>query len=129
MNSYNPNNLFDAEVFTLRNLGPDCDLIGRLLYEFGDMFINSALEDGEYGVEVGYYHQMLDPLCAHFILKSTGVGSMAFIVRTTPCRISGTPLFPISVQGLCLGMPWPNWKSAFRRQSGQKPIRTMAFIQ
>lgn len=62
-----PNNILEEEIFTLRNLGPDCDIIGGLLYRFGDKFILSALDEGEYAIAVDNYLQMLDLLTAHFI--------------------------------------------------------------
>jgi hypothetical protein len=37
------------------------------LYLFGDMFIVSALEDGQYAFVVGNYLQLLDSLTVHFI--------------------------------------------------------------
>lgn len=53
MSLFPPNNILEKEIFTPRNLGPDCDIIGGLLYRFGDMFILSL--------------QMLDSLTTHFI--------------------------------------------------------------
>lgn len=50
------------------NLGTDCDIIGGLLYRFGDKFISSALEDGEYAIAVRHYLQMLESLTRHFIV-------------------------------------------------------------
>lgn len=67
MNILPPNNILEEEIFTPRNLDPDCDAIGRLLDSFGEKFILSALEDGEYSIAVDYYLQMLDSLCGHFI--------------------------------------------------------------
>lgn len=32
--------------FVPRNIGPDCDTIGHLLYDYGEKFILSALGDG-----------------------------------------------------------------------------------
>lgn len=46
MSLFPPNNILEEEIFTPRNLGPDCDLIGGLLERFGEKFILSALEDG-----------------------------------------------------------------------------------
>ena len=43
MNIFPQNNILEEEIFTKRNLGPDCDIIGGLLYRFGDKFILSAL--------------------------------------------------------------------------------------
>lgn len=48
MNLFPPNNILEEEIFTPRNLGPDCDIIGGLLERFGNKFILSALEDGEW---------------------------------------------------------------------------------
>ena len=69
-----PSSILEEEIFTPRNLGPDCDLIGKLLYGFGEKFIISALKDGErcpggpgMTIAVDNYLQMLDLLCAHFI--------------------------------------------------------------
>ena len=62
-----PDVIFEEEVFSSRNLGPDCSTIGRLLYDYGEKFILSALEDGEYAIAVDHYLQLLDSLCAHFI--------------------------------------------------------------
>lgn len=67
MSLFTPNNILEEEIFTPRNLGPDCDIIGGLLEWFAEKFILSALEDGEYSIAVDYYLQMLDSLCAHFI--------------------------------------------------------------
>lgn len=67
MSIFPPNNILEEEIFTPRNLGPDCDIIGGLLYRFGDMFILSALEDGQYAFAVDNYLQLLDSLTAHFI--------------------------------------------------------------
>ena len=67
MSLFPPNNILEEEIFTPRNLGPDCDIIGGLLEGFAEKFILSALEDGEYSIAVDYYLQMLDSLCAHFI--------------------------------------------------------------
>ena len=61
------NIILEEEIFTQSNLGPDCDIIGGLLYRFGDMFILSALEDGQYAFAVDNYLKMLDSLTAHFI--------------------------------------------------------------
>lgn len=67
MSIFPPNNILEEEIFTPRNLGPDCDIIGGLLERFGEKFILSALEDGEYAIAVDYYLQLLDSLTAHFI--------------------------------------------------------------
>ena len=67
MSIFPPNNILEGDIFTQSNLGPDCDIIGGLLYRFGDKFILSALEDGEYAIAVEHYLQLLDSLTAHFI--------------------------------------------------------------
>jgi len=67
MSIFPPNNILEEEIFTPRNLGPDCDIIGGLLERFGEKFILSALEDGEYAIAVDHYLQLLDSLTAHFI--------------------------------------------------------------
>lgn len=67
MSLFPPNSILEEEIFTPRNLGPDCDIIGGLLEQYGEKFILSALEDGEYAIAVGHYLQMLDSLTAHFI--------------------------------------------------------------
>ena len=69
MNIFPPNVILDDEIFTPRNLDPDCDTIGRLLYEYGEKFILSALEDGEYAIAVENYLRMLDSLTRHFIAE------------------------------------------------------------
>lgn len=67
MSLFPPNSILEEEIFTPRNMGPDCDIIGGLLYRFGDKFILSALEDGEYAIAVEHYLQLLDSLTAHFV--------------------------------------------------------------
>ena len=69
MNIFPPYIILDDEIFTPRNLDPDCDTIGRLLYEYGEKFILSALEDGEYAIAVENYLRMLDSLTRHFIAE------------------------------------------------------------
>ena len=32
MSLFPPNSILEEEIFTTRNLGPDCDIIGGLLY-------------------------------------------------------------------------------------------------
>ena len=68
MGIFPPNNILEEEIFTPRNLGPDCDIIGGLLYRFGDKFILSALEDGEYSIAVNHYLQLLDSFTTRFIV-------------------------------------------------------------
>ena len=67
MNIFRPNTILEEEIFTPRNLDLDCSTIGRLLYEYGEKFILSALEDGEYAIAVDNYLQLLDSLTTHFI--------------------------------------------------------------
>lgn len=67
MNILPPNNILEEEIFAPHNLDPDCDIIGQLLFRFGDKFILSALEDGEYAIAVEHYLQLLDSLTVHFI--------------------------------------------------------------
>lgn len=63
-----PDVILEEEIFVPRNLDPNCNTIGDLLYDYGEKFILSALEDGEYAIAVDHYLQLLDSLCAHFIL-------------------------------------------------------------
>ena len=61
MSIFPPNTILEEEVFTPRNLGPDCDIIGGQLYKFGDKFILSAL--GEIVCNcVEHYLQLQDSL-------------------------------------------------------------------
>lgn len=62
-----PQNNILKEIFAPHNLGPDCNTIGRLLYDYGEKFILAALKDGEYAIAVGNYLQMLESLTRHFI--------------------------------------------------------------
>ena len=50
-----------------RNIDSDCDTIGNLLESFGEKFILSSLEDGEYSIAVDYYLQLLGTLTERFI--------------------------------------------------------------
>lgn len=90
MSLFSPTSIFEEEIFTPRNLDPDCDIIGGLLYRFGDKFILPALEEGEYAIAVEHYLQLLDSLTSHFIADE----HWCSIPRTTPCRIFGKRLFP-----------------------------------
>lgn len=54
-----PDPILEKEIFPAHNLNLDCDTIGRLLYEYIEKFILSALEDGEYAIAVGNYLRML----------------------------------------------------------------------
>lgn len=67
MNLFQRNIILEDEIFIPRNLDPDCDTIGRLLYDYGEKFILLALEDGEYAIAVGDYLQMLESQTRHFI--------------------------------------------------------------
>lgn len=62
-----PAPILEEEIFTPHNLDPDCDTIGRLLYDYGEKFILSPLEDGEYAIAVGNYLQIPESLTKHFI--------------------------------------------------------------
>lgn len=64
-----PDPILEEEIFTTGNLDSDCDTIGQLLYEYGEKFILSALEDGEYAIAVENYLRMLDSLARHFIAE------------------------------------------------------------
>ena len=66
-NLFLPNNILEEVIFTTRNLDQDCKTIGQLLYKFSDMFILSALKDGEYAIAADNYLQLLDSLTTHFI--------------------------------------------------------------
>lgn len=46
MHHFAPNVILDEEIFVTRNIGPNFDTIGNLLYDYGEKFILSALEDG-----------------------------------------------------------------------------------
>ena len=68
------NSILEDEIFIPRNLDPDCSTIGRLLYEYGEKLILSALEDGArcpdgpgMTTAVNNYLQLLDSLTTHFI--------------------------------------------------------------
>jgi hypothetical protein len=67
MRHYIPDVILEDDIFAPCNLDPDCDTIGRLLYDYGEKFILSALKDGEYAIAVGNYFLMLDSLTMHFI--------------------------------------------------------------
>ena len=67
MSIFQPTIILEEEIFTAGILDPDCSTIGRLLYDYDEKFILSALEDGEYAIAVDHYLQLLDSLCAHFI--------------------------------------------------------------
>lgn len=69
MNIFPRNNTLEEDILTPHNLSPDCDVIGGLLYRFGEKFILSALEDGEkypdgpgMTIAVDHYLQLLDSL-------------------------------------------------------------------
>lgn len=67
MHHFAPDVILEEEIFVPRNIGPDCDTIGHLLYDYGEKFVLSALEDGEYSIAVDNYLYMLDSLTNHFI--------------------------------------------------------------
>lgn len=67
MHLFIPDPILEEEIFTPRNLDRDCDHIGQLLFEYGEKFIEPALEDGMYSLAVKWYLQMLDSLTVHFI--------------------------------------------------------------
>lgn len=62
-----PDVILEEEIFVPRNIGLDCDTIGRLLYDYCENYIMPALEAGEYAIAVGNYLRMLDSLTKHFI--------------------------------------------------------------
>ena len=64
-----PDPILEKEIFPIRNLDRDCDTIGRLLFDYSEKFILSALEDGEYAIAVENYLRMLDSLTRHFIAE------------------------------------------------------------
>lgn len=76
--------IIEKEFFTAGNLDPDCSTIGRLLCDYGEKFILSALEDGEYAIAVDNYLQLLDSLYAHFISDEYWCGLMISTRRITP---------------------------------------------
>lgn len=67
MNIFPSSTILEEEIFAPRNLGPDCDTIGNRLYDYGEKFILSALEEGEYTIAVENYLLMLNSLTKHFI--------------------------------------------------------------
>ena len=67
MPHFAPDVILEEEIFVPRNIGPNCDTIGNLLYNYGEKFILSALEDGEYSIAVDNYLHMLGSLTKHFI--------------------------------------------------------------
>lgn len=69
MHHFAPDVILEEEIFVPCNIGPDCDTIGQLLFEYGEKFILSALEDGEYAIAVENYLRMLDSLARHFIAE------------------------------------------------------------
>lgn len=67
-----PDVILEEEVFVFRNLGPECNTIGDLLCDYGVKSILSALEDGEYAMDVDNYLQLLDSLCVRFFSDEHG---------------------------------------------------------
>ena len=67
MHHFAPDVILEEEIFVPCNIGPDCDTIGQLLFEYGEKFIEPALKDGMYSLAVKWYLQMLDSLTVHYI--------------------------------------------------------------
>lgn len=67
------NDILEDEIFKPRDIDPDSETIGRLLERFGEKIILLAMEDVEYSIAVGYYLQLLDSLCAHFVTDEHGI--------------------------------------------------------
>ena len=45
---FTPNAVLEEEILVSRSLDWECDRIGRLLFEYGEKFIEPALKDGTY---------------------------------------------------------------------------------
>lgn len=54
MSLFLPYIIIEEEIFTPRNLGSECDTVCELQHWFGDKFIFSALEYGEYAIAVNF---------------------------------------------------------------------------
>ena len=67
MHHFAPDVILEEEIFVPCNIGPDCDTIGQLLFEYGEKFIEPALKGGMYSLAVKWYLQMLDSLTVHYI--------------------------------------------------------------
>ena len=67
MPHFAPDVILEEEIFVPRNIGPNCDTIGHLLYDYGEKFILSALDKGAYSIAVDNYLHMLESLTKHFI--------------------------------------------------------------
>ena len=67
MHHFAPDVILEEEIFVPCNIGPDCDTIGQLLFEYGEKFIEPALKGGMYSLAVKWYLQMLDLLTVHYI--------------------------------------------------------------
>lgn len=67
MHHFTPDAILEDEIFISRNLDWECDRIGQLLFEYGEKFIEPALQDGMYSLAMKWYLQMLDSLTVHYI--------------------------------------------------------------
>lgn len=67
MHLFTPDPILEEDVFIPRNRDWECETIGRLLFEYGEKFIEPALSDGMYALTVKRYLQMLDSLTVHFV--------------------------------------------------------------
>lgn len=67
MHLFTPDTVLEEEILVSRNLDWECNRIGQLLIEYGEMFIEPALKDGMYFLAVKCYLQMLDSLTVHYI--------------------------------------------------------------
>ena len=127
MSLFSLNSILEEEIFTSRNLGPDCDIIGGLLYRFGDKFILSALEDGECVIAVEHYLQLLDSLTAHFIADAHWCWFDDFYspdYAVSHFWDAFVPHFRSSVLFVSLCQ---NWNLVSSKWNNPKPIRTMGY--
>lgn len=67
MHHFTPEAILEDEIFISRNLDWECDCIGQLLFEYGEKFIEPALQDRVYFLAVKWHLQMLDSLTVHYI--------------------------------------------------------------
>lgn len=67
MHHFTPDAILEDEIFISRNLDWECDRIGQLLFEYGEKFIEPALQDRVYFLAVKWHLQMLDSLTVHYI--------------------------------------------------------------
>ena len=79
-----PDVILEEEVFSSRNLGPDCSTIGDLLYDYGEKFILAALEDGEYAIAVDHYSSCWIRYVRTLSQMNTGAGLTISTLRITP---------------------------------------------